>query len=189
MKANTTTYNCLSLTIIREDRATVRQFVFREMDIRSWLPSASALALRAHIPNVCDPNHGGQSPTPYENYRSARNVALRLSQDRANWHVLDHLSEEGLSWSRFVTTYLYVHRKSPKELPAVPPADRGALGALDRELCSQGLDDEVQVSTCGCLGLCDDGPIDRLSRRRLVSQSQSGGCSGDREFPPSGGRS
>jgi len=33
------------------------------------------------------------------------------------------------------------------------------LRALERELRSQGLDDEVQVTTCGCLGLCDDGPI------------------------------
>jgi (2Fe-2S) ferredoxin/predicted O-methyltransferase YrrM len=33
------------------------------------------------------------------------------------------------------------------------------LQALQRELGSQGLDNEVQVTTCGCLGLCDDGPI------------------------------
>jgi len=33
------------------------------------------------------------------------------------------------------------------------------LQALERELSSQGLDNEVQVTTCGCLGLCDDGPI------------------------------
>jgi len=33
------------------------------------------------------------------------------------------------------------------------------LQALQRELGAQGLDSEVQVSTCGCLGLCDDGPI------------------------------
>ncbi len=30
---------------------------------------------------------------------------------------------------------------------------------LERELVAQGLDDEVQVTTCGCLGLCDDGPV------------------------------
>jgi (2Fe-2S) ferredoxin/predicted O-methyltransferase YrrM len=35
----------------------------------------------------------------------------------------------------------------------------GILGVLERELRSQGLDDDVQVSTCGCLGLCDDGPV------------------------------
>ncbi len=33
------------------------------------------------------------------------------------------------------------------------------LQSLERELATQGLDDDVQVSTCGCLGLCDDGPI------------------------------
>ena len=33
------------------------------------------------------------------------------------------------------------------------------LQALERELGSQGLDNEVQVTPCGCLGLCDDGPI------------------------------
>ena len=33
------------------------------------------------------------------------------------------------------------------------------LRALESEVCSQGLDDEVQVTTCGCFGLCDDGPV------------------------------
>ena len=33
------------------------------------------------------------------------------------------------------------------------------LGALHGELGKQGLSNDVQVSTCGCLGLCDDGPI------------------------------
>jgi (2Fe-2S) ferredoxin/predicted O-methyltransferase YrrM len=33
------------------------------------------------------------------------------------------------------------------------------LRALERELFTQGLDHEVQVTTCGCLGMCDDGPI------------------------------
>ena len=33
------------------------------------------------------------------------------------------------------------------------------LQELHGELGSQGLSSEVQVSTCGCLGLCDDGPI------------------------------
>jgi (2Fe-2S) ferredoxin/predicted O-methyltransferase YrrM len=35
----------------------------------------------------------------------------------------------------------------------------GVLQALERELELQGLDDEVQVTTCGCLGLCDEGPM------------------------------
>lgn len=33
------------------------------------------------------------------------------------------------------------------------------LQALEQELAVQKLDDAVQVTTCGCLGLCDDGPI------------------------------
>lgn len=33
------------------------------------------------------------------------------------------------------------------------------LRALEREVDNQGLDSEVQITTCGCLGLCDEGPI------------------------------
>ena len=33
------------------------------------------------------------------------------------------------------------------------------LDALHRELGSQGLADDVQVSSCGCLGICDSGPV------------------------------
>ena len=33
------------------------------------------------------------------------------------------------------------------------------LDALHRELGAQGLSDEVQVSSCGCLGICDSGPV------------------------------
>src|ERR1035437_10002861 len=33
------------------------------------------------------------------------------------------------------------------------------LDALNRETQAQGLENEVQVTTCGCLGMCDDGPI------------------------------
>jgi 3-hydroxy-5-methyl-1-naphthoate 3-O-methyltransferase len=33
------------------------------------------------------------------------------------------------------------------------------LRELEQELILQGLDDEVQVTTCGCLSLCDDGPV------------------------------
>ena len=33
------------------------------------------------------------------------------------------------------------------------------LNALHRELGAKGSRDEVQVSSCGCLGLCDSGPI------------------------------
>ncbi len=33
------------------------------------------------------------------------------------------------------------------------------LDSLHRELGAQGLSDEVQVSSCGCLGVCDSGPV------------------------------
>ena len=33
------------------------------------------------------------------------------------------------------------------------------LDALNTELGAKGLADDVQVSTCGCLGLCDSGPV------------------------------
>jgi (2Fe-2S) ferredoxin/ubiquinone/menaquinone biosynthesis C-methylase UbiE len=33
------------------------------------------------------------------------------------------------------------------------------LDTLHRELGSQGLSDDVQVSSCGCLGVCDSGPV------------------------------
>jgi (2Fe-2S) ferredoxin/precorrin-6B methylase 2 len=33
------------------------------------------------------------------------------------------------------------------------------LDALNREVQSEGLENEVQVTTCGCLGLCDDGAM------------------------------
>src|SRR5665213_500328 len=33
------------------------------------------------------------------------------------------------------------------------------LQALERELDSQGLDHQVQVTACGCLGLCENGPV------------------------------
>ena len=33
------------------------------------------------------------------------------------------------------------------------------LQALERELDAQGLDHQVQVTACGCLGLCENGPV------------------------------
>ncbi len=33
------------------------------------------------------------------------------------------------------------------------------LDALHRELGAKGLAEQVQVSSCGCLGLCDSGPV------------------------------
>lgn len=51
-------------------------------------------------------------------------------------------------------------QEKPEGVPCCPGnGSWGVLQALGRELSSQGLDNDVQVSTCGCLGLCDDGPI------------------------------
>ena len=33
------------------------------------------------------------------------------------------------------------------------------LDALDRETQARGLDHDVQLTTCGCMGLCDEGPV------------------------------
>jgi (2Fe-2S) ferredoxin len=33
------------------------------------------------------------------------------------------------------------------------------LQALEREVLAQGLDDDVQITSCGCMGLCDDRPV------------------------------
>jgi (2Fe-2S) ferredoxin len=33
------------------------------------------------------------------------------------------------------------------------------LQALEREVLAQGLDDDVQITTCGCMGMCDDRPV------------------------------
>lgn len=33
------------------------------------------------------------------------------------------------------------------------------LGALDSEIQARGLTSDVQLTTCGCLGLCDEGPV------------------------------
>jgi (2Fe-2S) ferredoxin/predicted O-methyltransferase YrrM len=33
------------------------------------------------------------------------------------------------------------------------------FGALDREVRARGLDNDVQLTICGCMGLCDEGPV------------------------------
>lgn len=57
--------------------------------------------------------------------------------------------------------HLYVCTQTKPEGNVSCPGNgsAGILQALERELLAQGLDDHVQVTTCGCLGLCDDGPI------------------------------
>jgi NADH-quinone oxidoreductase subunit F/NADP-reducing hydrogenase subunit HndC len=35
----------------------------------------------------------------------------------------------------------------------------GVVDALDRDLQARGLDADVQLTTSGCMGLCDEGPV------------------------------
>jgi (2Fe-2S) ferredoxin/ubiquinone/menaquinone biosynthesis C-methylase UbiE len=51
-------------------------------------------------------------------------------------------------------------QEKPEGVTCCPSSgSMSVLGALHRELGSQGMSADVQVSSCGCLGLCDDGPI------------------------------
>ena len=51
-------------------------------------------------------------------------------------------------------------QEKPEGVTSCSAAGSGrVLDALYRELGTQGLADEVQVSTCGCLGLCESGPV------------------------------
>jgi len=48
----------------------------------------------------------------------------------------------------------------PEGAPSCPASGSfQVLRILEAELLAQGLDPDVQVTTCGCLGLCDEGPI------------------------------
>jgi (2Fe-2S) ferredoxin/ubiquinone/menaquinone biosynthesis C-methylase UbiE len=57
--------------------------------------------------------------------------------------------------------HLFVCTQEKPEGVTSCPANRSwdLLRALEREVAAQGLDNDVQLSTCGCLGLCDEGPI------------------------------
>jgi len=49
--------------------------------------------------------------------------------------------------------------KKPDFIPSCPGAGGAeTLAALKKEIAASGLSDEVQVTTCGCLGLCGKGP-------------------------------
>ena len=60
----------------------------------------------------------------------------------------------------FVCTQL-----KPEGVPSCPASGSFAvLGALDRAIQARGLDqrslnNDVQLTTCGCMGLCDEGPV------------------------------
>ncbi len=51
-------------------------------------------------------------------------------------------------------------QQKPEGVPSCPASGSFAvLGALDREIQARGLNNEVQLTTCGCMGLCDEGPV------------------------------
>ncbi|MFZ1142442.1 MAG: methyltransferase [Candidatus Sulfotelmatobacter sp.] len=51
-------------------------------------------------------------------------------------------------------------QQKPEGVPSCPAGGALAvLDALDRETKAQGLGNEVQLTTCGCMGLCDEGPV------------------------------
>jgi (2Fe-2S) ferredoxin/predicted O-methyltransferase YrrM len=51
-------------------------------------------------------------------------------------------------------------QQKPEGVPSCPASGAFAvLSAVEREVISQGLDNEVQLTTSGCMGLCDEGPV------------------------------
>ena len=57
--------------------------------------------------------------------------------------------------------HLFVCTQQKPEGAASCPASgsMAVLGELDRELQARGMGNDVQLTTCGCLGLCDEGPV------------------------------
>jgi (2Fe-2S) ferredoxin/predicted O-methyltransferase YrrM len=51
-------------------------------------------------------------------------------------------------------------QQKPEGVPSCPAGGSLAvLDALDREIQAHGLNRDVQLTTCGCMGLCDEGPV------------------------------
>ena len=51
-------------------------------------------------------------------------------------------------------------QQKPEGVPSCTVSGSSAiLECLDRQIQSRGLDNEVQLTTSGCMGLCDEGPI------------------------------
>jgi 3-hydroxy-5-methyl-1-naphthoate 3-O-methyltransferase len=57
--------------------------------------------------------------------------------------------------------HLFVCTQQKPEGVASCPASGSlaVLDGLDREIQTRGLDGDVQLTTCGCMGLCDEGPV------------------------------
>jgi (2Fe-2S) ferredoxin/predicted O-methyltransferase YrrM len=51
-------------------------------------------------------------------------------------------------------------QQKPEGVPSCPASGSlGVLAALDREIQARGLGSDVQLTTCGCMGLCEEGPV------------------------------
>jgi len=51
-------------------------------------------------------------------------------------------------------------QQKPEGVPSCPTAGAWAvISALESEVQARGLDNDVQITTSGCMGLCDEGPI------------------------------
>ena len=51
-------------------------------------------------------------------------------------------------------------QQKPEGVPSCPASGSFAvLEALDREIQARGLSHDAQLTTCGCMGLCDEGPV------------------------------
>jgi (2Fe-2S) ferredoxin/predicted O-methyltransferase YrrM len=51
-------------------------------------------------------------------------------------------------------------QQKPEGVPSCPASGSFAvLATLDREIQARGLSSDVQLTTCGCMGLCDEGPV------------------------------
>jgi (2Fe-2S) ferredoxin/ubiquinone/menaquinone biosynthesis C-methylase UbiE len=72
--------------------------------------------------------------------------------------MVSNLLEEPVEPFRY---HVFVCTQEKAEgVPCCPAAGSGrVLDALHHELGAKGLSDEVQVSSCGCQGICDSGPV------------------------------
>ncbi len=68
--------------------------------------------------------------------------------------ILDNHIMEPFRFHLYVCT-----QEKPAGVPSCPAAGAAALlSALENEVIPQGLDDDVQITTSGCMGLCEEGP-------------------------------
>jgi (2Fe-2S) ferredoxin/SAM-dependent methyltransferase len=51
-------------------------------------------------------------------------------------------------------------QQKPEGVPCCPAnGSLAVLDELDREILARGLSGDVQITSCGCMGLCDEGPV------------------------------